>query len=318
MRQRLRRAGWWFRRLRGQRLLGFIALVTAAVIGGWLYGGPTSAAVGGVVALVVVGIVLARPVAAIARRLFLRTPPWQAEPGPLAFAGADLGFKVEGFGAGETPRDLVDKLAQAGGRFKSGEVSLELWLVASDLQGQDWTIVQALNLPPVGKTAWTSSVDGELTFADFDETGRPNPFRAVHRLVKQELDVPLVDIDILGWGREQHHPVGTRDIVVAFARTSLAAEKLSGFEYPEGRDARRAHLVPVSLDGIAKALGWGHPSNWRGGSVFGLLELLEAFQPGAWAALVERVAPRWYEKGMFARVERGTEKATERALAVRS
>jgi hypothetical protein len=318
MRQRFRRVGWWFRRLRGKRLLGFGVLVAAAVAGGWLYGGPTSAAVGGVVALVLVGIVLAKPVRAIASRLFLRRPPWRAEPGPLAFAGADLGFTVDGFVAGDTPRDLVDKISNAGGRYRSGEISVELWLVASDAQGQDWTIVQELRLPPVGKAAWTSSIDGEMGFTDFDETGRPNPFRTAHRLAKTELDVPLVDIDLFGWGREQQHPVGTRETVVAVARTSVAAEKLSGFEYPESRDERRAHLVPVSLDGIAKSLGWGHPVNWRGGSVFGLLELLEVFQPGAWAALEERVAPRWYEKGMFARVERGTEKATERAVAAAS
>ncbi|RZV45881.1 MAG: hypothetical protein EX267_04560 [Acidimicrobiia bacterium] len=318
MRHRLRRVGWWFRRLRAKRLLGFSVLVVAAAAGGWLYGGPTSAAVGGVVALVVVGIVLAKPVRAIASRLFLRTPPWQAEPGPLAFAGADLGFTVDGFAAGETPRELVDTISAAGGRFESGEISLELWLVASDKQGQDWTIVQELSLPPAGKKAWTSSVDGELAFADFDETGRPNPFRATHRLAKSELDVPLVDIDILGWGREQLHPVGTRDTVVVFARTSVAAEKLSGFEYPESREERMAHLVPVDLEGIAKSLGWGHPVHWRGGAVFGLLELLEHYEPGAWAALEEKVAPRWYEKGMFARVERGTEKATERALAASS
>ncbi|MBT8192378.1 MAG: hypothetical protein KJP22_03175, partial [Acidimicrobiia bacterium] len=73
MRHRLRRVGWWFRRLRAKRLLGFSVLVVAAAAGGWLYGGPTSAAVGGVVALVVVGIVLAKPVRAIASRLFLRT-----------------------------------------------------------------------------------------------------------------------------------------------------------------------------------------------------------------------------------------------------
>lgn len=315
MRQRLRRVGWWFRRLRGKRLLGFGILVAAAVAGGWLYGGPTSAAFGAVVALVVVGIVLAKPVRAIAARLFLRTPPWRAEPGALAFAGADLGFRVDGFVGGETPRDLVDQISHAGGRFESGEISIELWLVASDAEGQDWTIVQELSLPPAGKAAWTSSVDGELTFADFDAIGRPNPFRAAHRLAKAEWDVPLADIDIIGWGREQQYPVGTRDTVVVFARTSVAAETLSGFEYPGSRDERRAHLVPVNLDGIAKSMGWGHPSSWRGGSVFGLLELLETVQPGAWAALEERVGPRWYEKGMFARLERGTEKATERAVA---
>ncbi len=315
MRHRLRRAGWWVRRLRGKRLLGLVTLVTAAVVGGWIYGGPTSAAVGGVVGLVIVGILLARPVAALAKRLFLRTPPWRAEPGPLAFAGVELGFNVEGFVAGETPRQLVDKIATPGGRFASGEFSLELWLVASDAQGQDWTIVQELDLPPAGKTAWTSSVDGLLSFADFDETGRPNPFRATQRLAKEELDVPLVDIDILGWGREQQYPAGARDTVVAFVRTSLGAEKLSGFEYPSGRDERTAHLVPISLEGMAKSLGWGHPLSWRGGSVFGLLELLEITHPGAWTALEKSVALRWHEKGMFARVERGTERVTERAVA---
>lgn len=318
MKQRLRRVGWWFRRLRGKRLLSFGVLVLAAIAGGWLYGGPRSAAIGGVLAMVIVGIVLAKPIRAIASRLFLRTPPWRVEPGPLAFAGSDLGFNVNGIVKSETPRDLVDKISRAGGRFESGEISVGLWLVASDAEGQDWTIVQELNLPPTGRAAWTSSVDGELTFADFDETGRPNPFRAAHRLTKAELDVPLVDIDIMGWGREQQDPAGTRDTVVLLARTSVAAEKLSGFEYPESRDERRAHLVQVSLDGIAKSLGWGHPSNWRGGSVFGLLELLEVVQPGAWAALEELVGPRWYEKGMFARVERGTERATERAFAASS
>jgi hypothetical protein len=157
-------------------------------------------------------------------------------------------------------------------------------------------------------------VDADLTIADLDDTGRPNPFRATHRLIKEELDLPLVGIELLGWGREEHS-LGTRDTVVAYVTTSIEAENLSGVEYPEGRVERAAHLVPIDLEGVAKTLGWGHPLNWRGGSAFGLLELLEASQPGAWAALEHRVAPRWYEKGMFARVERGTEKVSERALA---
>jgi len=311
VRQRLKRVGWWFRRLRGKRSIGFLLIAAIAAVGGWLYGGLDSAAVGGVVALVLAGIVLARPLAALARRLFLRTPPWRAEAGQLDFAGADLGFRVSGFAGGQAPRELVDEIADSGGRFSAGEVSVELWLVATDERGQDWTIVQELQESPARRVVWTSSVDAELTIADFDHTGRPNPFRAAHRIAKADLDVPLVDIQLLGWGREQHAN-GTRDTVVAFARTSIAAERLSGFEYPATRE-RAAHLVALDLEGVAKALGWGHPSNWRGGSAFGLLELLEISQPGAWASLERRVAPRWYEKGMFARVERGTEKVSERA-----
>lgn len=317
MKQRLKRAGWWIRRLRGKRFIAFVLMVAVAAVGGWWYGGSDSAAVGGIVALVVAGILLARPLATVAKRVFLRSAPWQSEPGPLAFAGADLGFRVEGFAGDRGPRELMDDMAAAGGRFSSGEISLELWIVATDDRGQDWTIVQEIHEAPAGKVAWTSSVDAGLTIADFDDTGRPNPFRATHRLVKEELDVPLVDIELLGWGREQHS-TGTRDTVVAYVTTSIGAEKLSGFDYPENRVERAAHLVPINLEGVAKTLGWGHPWNWRGGSAFGLLELLEAAQPGAWASLERRVAPRWYEKGMFARVERGTEKIAERAIAAPS
>ena len=297
--------------------MAFVLLVAVAAVGGWLYGGSDSAAVGGIAALLVAGIVLARPLVTLAKRVFLRSAPWQAEPGPLAFAGADLGFRVEGFAGDRGPRELMDDMAVAGGRFSSGEISLELWIVATDERGQDWTIVQEIHEVPAGKVAWTSSVDAGLTIADFDDTGRPNPFRATHRLVKEELDVPLVDIELLGWGREQH-ATGTRDTVVAYVTTSIGAEKLSGFEYPENRVERAAHLVPINQEGVAKTLGWGHPLNWRGGSAFGLLELLETSQPGAWASLERRVAPRWYEKGMFARVERGTEKIAERAIAAPS
>ena len=315
MKHRLKRIGWWIGRLRGKRFIAFVAIVALAAIGGWFYGGLDSAAMGGGVALVVAGVVLARPLGSLARRLFLRKPPWRSGVGPLAFAGADLGFRVEGLVVSESPRETVDSIASSGGRFANGEIGLELWLVATDDLGQDWTIVQEIKEPPAGKVGWTSSVDAGLTIADFDDTGRPNPFRAAHRLVKGEIDVPLVDIDLMGWGREQM-TAGTRDTVVAFARTAVPAEKLSGFTYPDNRAERVAHLVPLDLDGIAKALGWGHPSSWNGGAAFGLLELLEEFQPGAWPALERRVAPRWYEKGMFARVERGTESLTEKAAAL--
>lgn len=288
-----------------------------AAAGGWLYGGRDSAAVGGIAALVLLGILLARPLGMLARRLFMRRAPWRVGPGPLAFAGSDLGFRVEGFSRGLDPRRLVDEIAAAGGRFSSGEISLELWIVATDEQGAAWTLVQEMHQGAAGRVTWTSSAAADLTIADFDDTGRPNPFRAVHRLVREELDIPVADIEILGWGREQH-ATGTRDTVVALAHTSVGAELLGGFEYPERRFERAAHLVPVSLDGAAKTLGWGHPVNWCGGSAFGLLELLEAVQPGAWVALERRVAPRWHEKGMFARVERGTERVTERAVAAPS
>ncbi|NNC93049.1 MAG: hypothetical protein HKN80_11230 [Acidimicrobiia bacterium] len=317
MKQQLKRAGWWIRRLRGKRFMAFVLLVVLAAASGWAYGGLDSAAVGGIAAVVVAALVLARPLVSLAKRVFLRPAPWRAEPGPLAFAGADLGFRLDDFAGDRGARELVDDIASAGGRFSSGEISLELWVVATDEQGQDWTIVQGIHDSPAGRISWTSSVDAGMTIDDFDATGRPNPFRAAHRLVKEELDLPLVDIELLGWGREQHS-VGTRDTVVAYATTSIGAEKLSGIEYPEGRVGRAAHLVQIDVDGVAKALGWGHPLNWRGGSAYGLLELLEASQPGAWATLERRVAPRWYEKGMFARLERGTEKVSERAVAAPS
>jgi hypothetical protein len=291
-----------------------VLIGTLAAVAGWFYGGRDSAAVGGIVALVIAAVVLARPLMSLTKRVFLRSAPWRAEPGLLAFAGADLGFRVEGFAGERGPRQLVDDIAAAGGRFSSGEISLELWVVATDDQGQDWTIVQQVHEAPAGRISWTSSVDAGLTIADFDDTGRPNPFRATHRLVKEEFDLPLVDIEVLGWGREQDS-LGTRDTVVAIVTTSIGAETLSGIEYPEGQVERAAHLVPLNLEGVAKSLGWSHPLNWRGGSAFGLLELLEAAQPGAWAALERRVAPRWYGKGMFARVDRGTAKITERAVA---
>lgn len=314
MRQRIKRVGWWFLRLRGKRLIGFVLIVGVAVLAGWLYGGFDSAAVGGVIALVLAGIVLARPLSVLAERVFLQTAPWRSETGSLAFADSDLGFQICGFVDKEaSPGQQVETIAQQGGRFGSGEVSLELWLVASDQQGQHWTIVQEVQ-ESAGRAIWTSSIDTELTMADFDDTGRPNPFRAIHRVTKNELDVPLVDIELLGWGRERLLS-GTRDTLVAFVRTSVGAELLSGFEYPANRQDRHAHLVQLNLDGVAKALGWGHPSNWRGGSAFGLLELHEMFERGAWASLERRVAPRWYEKSMFARVERGTERISKRPVA---
>jgi len=315
VRQRLRRAGWWIQRLRGKRFIAFIAITAAAALTGWFYGGFDSAATGGIAALVVASLVLAGPLKLLAKRLFVRTAPWRSGLGPLTFAGSDLGFLVEGFVGSEGPRETVDAIAASGGRFASGEMSLELWLVATDDQGQDWTLVQEIREPPAGRLVWTSSVDSQLNIADFDDTGRPNPFRAAHRVVKEEIDVPLVDIELFGWGREQL-PVGTRDTVVAFARTSVPAEKLSGFTYPDSRVERSAHLVSLDLDGLAKALGWGHPTHWNGGAAFGILELLEEFQAGAWPALERRVVPRWYEKGMFARVERGTESLAEKAATV--
>jgi hypothetical protein len=295
----------------------FVVAGAVAAALGWVYGGRDSAAVGGIAVLVVATLVLPRPLVSLAKRVFLRSAPWRAEPGPLVFANADLGFRVEGFAGDRRPRELVDDLAAAGGRFSSGEISLQLWVVATDKQGQDWTIVQEIHEARPGRITWTSSIDSGLTVADFDDAGRPNPFRATHRLVRAELDLPLVDIKLLGWGRE-HHSFGSRDAVVAYVTTSIGAEKLRGIEYPEGRVERTAHLVPIDLEGVAKALGWGHPVSWRGGSAFGLLELLEESQPGAWVALERRVAPRWYEKGMFARVERGTEKVTERAVVAPS
>lgn len=316
MKLRLKRIGWWIRRLRGKRFIAFVGIVAIAAVGGWLYGGLDSAAMGGIAALVVAGVVLAKPITSVARRLFLRSAPWRSGSGPLSFAGSDLGYWVEGLVESESPRESVDRIADSGGRFASGQVGLELWLVAGDEAGHDWTIVQEIKEPPSGRIIWSSSVDADLTIADFDDTGRPNPFRAAHRMIKEEFDVPLVDIELLGWGREQLQ-LGTRDTVVAFARTSLPAEQLSGFTYQEdGRTERIAHLVTVDLDGVAKALGWGHPSSWSGGAAFGLLELLEEFQAGAWPALERRVAPRWYEKAMFARVERGTESLTGRAAAL--
>jgi len=317
VKQRFERAGWWMYRLRGKRLIAFVLAGALAAAGGWFYGGRDSVAGGALVAFVLSAAVLARPLAALARRLFLRSAPWRAGTGPLAFAGADLGFRLYGFAGNRRPRQLVDDIGEAGGRFPRGEISLQLWVVATDDQGQDWTIVQEIREAPAGRMLWTSSVDAGLTIADFDETGRADPFRATHRLVEEELALPLVDIELLGWGREQR-TTGTRDTVVARVTTSIGAEKLGGIEYPEGRAERTAHLVPIDVEGVVRSLGWGHPLSWRGGSVFGLLELLEAFQPGAWAPLERQLAPRWHEKGMFARVERGTQKVTERAIAAAS
>ena len=313
MRRRLRRASWWIRRFRGWRFAAFVLTIATAGAAGWFLAGSDSAAVGGgvalAIALVLVGMGLALPMRGLLRRMFLRTAPWRTRSGPLSFAGADLGFRVVGLGVGLGPREVVDAITASGGRFFTGEVSVELWLVATDRQGQDWIIAQEARETLGGPVVWTSTIDGATTMADFDGSGRVNPFRAAHRLVKEELDVPIVDIEVLGWGTEE----GVRDAVVAVARTSHPAEKLSGMEYAGDRYLRSAHLVALDIDGVAKTLGWGHPVNWRGGSAFGLLELLEIFQPGAWAALERRVAPRWQENGMFVRVERGTARLTERA-----
>lgn len=315
MRHGMKRAGWWIRRLRGKWLLAFLVLAGAGA--GLVYGGGDPATVGGIAGAVLVGLVMARPLAALGRRLFMRSPSWRSRTDSLEFADADLGFRVEGTAGKLSPRELPGAIADSGGRFAGGEISLELWVVATDERGQAWTVAQEVREQPAGRVEWTSSVDAEFGLVDVDSFGRPDPYRAAHRLVKQTFDIPTVDVEVVAWGREQHVS-GTRDTVVAFARVSIGAEELAGFEYRGNRWQRVAHLVTLDLDGVAKTLGWGHPLQWRGGSALGLLEVLEVSEPGAWPALERLMAPRWHEKGMFVRLEREAERVTERAIAASS
>ena len=311
MRKRLRRLIWATQRFRAWRLLGLTLIIVGAAAAAWLYSQWDAVPVFGVAAVFLAGLLLAHPIAALARRLFVKAPPWRQESGRVEFAGAELGMELYGSVLEETPMEIVERLGSYGGRFADGRFSLVLWLIAADGDGNYWTIVQEQQHRSTGRTIWTASVDGSLSIADLDESGRPNPFRAAHRLAKSDLDVPLVDITLAGWGRE-HLRDGNRDVAVGFARTSVSAERLRGISYPRANIACHAHLVTLDQGGTAKTLGWGLPSTWHGGAVYGLLETLENVESGSWAALERAVAPRWHNGGMFARVDRETEHLTGR------
>lgn len=311
--QRVTRIGWWLRRLNRRRLLVLAALVATAIGVGWLYGGLDSAAFSGLLA-VGVGVVLGRPVTSIFTRAFVRSVPWRAPDTDLHFAGTALGFTAVGFATTESPVARVHRILGSGGGFAHGDFAVQLWVVASADDGVDWTVAQGR---PGEQPEWTSTIDGRLTIADFDESGRPDPFRAAHRLVNDGLGVPVVDIDFVCWGTELNGVSG-RPVVVGIVRTSMDAAGLRRFEYPAG-DGQLRHAMPVAVtsEGVEDALASSHALEWRGGAAVGLIELLDQIHPGAWAALEHRLAERWSAKAMFARVARGTAQVTGRAMTAR-
>ena len=302
MNRRLRRIGWSLRRLRAIRLAAAAALAATAVIGLWLGTDVDPALIGRGAALLAVGILLARPAGALWSRFMIRRPPWRSAP-ELRFAGLDLGFRVAGRAGRHTDGQIGAGIADAPADT-AAPTALEVWLIAADQAGRDVTIVQGLP----DRRLWSSSLDGVVDPADRDD-----PFRAVLRLVNEQWEVPIVRVDVLAWGSERTRD-GARTAVVACARTSIPAERLSSLTYDDS-DGRTAHPVSLSPDSVADALAWGDPASWRGGAVYGLLELLEHAEPGSWTALEGRVRTRWRDKAMFARVERGTAQISGRVLA---
>ena len=303
---RLKRTWWRIRRFRAKRIVGFILVMTAALAAGNAFGRWPAAILGAVAGLVLAGAMLAKPLKGIGRMVFVRPPPWRDTDESMWFAGADLGFTPRGYAGDAAPRSVVERMTTSGRRFMAGQVSLELWLVATDEAGSPWTVVQERLPTQAADRVWTSSADSALEIADLDESGRPDPYRAAIRIAKEELDVPVARVQLVGWGRETTLG-GTRDVVVGLAYTPVAAESLSGLSYPGDRGERAAHLIPLTVEGVAKGLGWGHPGQWNGGAAFGLLETVEHVAPGSWVGVERAVAPRWYEKAMFARLERGTQ-----------
>lgn len=316
MRHRLRRLGWWFQRLNLRRALVLFVTLAGAVGVGWLYGGRDSAAFSGVLALVAGGLLGPR-FSRLASRVVMRAPRWRTVGANTGFAGANLGYRAAESLPAAPATTLIDEIVESGGRFATGDVVVEAWVAAGDRSGTAWTIVQERMEPPAGRSVWTATVEGRLSIGDFDASGRPNPYRAAHRLVTRELDLPVVDIDLVSWGTE-HFRGSERDVVVAIVRTSVEANELQHFDYaPDSAIRRRARPLPVTPDGLEQGLGRAHASEWRGGALLGLLELFEREHPGAWAAVEKRIANRWSAKAMFARVERGTEQVTGRALSLR-
>ncbi len=313
MTKRFTKLAWAIQRFRTKRFIGFIGIIVGASFSVWLYLQWEAAPVLSAIGIFLAGLLLARPVAALARRLFVRTPSWR-HLGSLEFGGVDLGFELTGSGFGKAPREIVEQIASPGDRFGDGRFSLILWLVAADEAGDHWTLVQEKQHESTGQTVWTGSVDGNLTIADLDESGRPNPFRAAHRLAKSELDLSLLDVSIVAWGRELLVD-GSRDVAIGLAHTAVPAERLRSVAYPRATFKRRSHLVTLDPHGTAKALGWSLPGNWLGGAVLGMLEALEHVESGSWLALERALVPRWREKLKFARIDRGIEHLTGRAYS---
>jgi hypothetical protein len=267
-------------------------------------------------AVVAASMLLLRPLKSWLRRLFVRHPAWHKSTGRFSFAHHDLGLVVDARVGGATPREVVDMFDKSNASLSGAPIDLMLWVYAQGKDGQKWTLVQEVERShrSHGTSAWTSSIDGTLSIADLDAMGRPDPYRGAHRLAKEELDVPLTSINLIAWGKEFHSD-GDREVVVGFAETSVSAEDLQEHRYV-GRGVRRAHLVPVASAGVTKALAWGHPTAWHGGAVYALAELVDEILPGSWRQLEPNVEPRWREKQIFARLERGTRAITERASLV--
>lgn len=302
MKRRLRRVSWSLRRLRPARLgIGFV--LTAVAIGAvWIFTDADVSVIGWTVMVLAIGLLLARPAAALWSHLIMRQPSWRVGP-TMRFAGSDLGFSVSGRPTSSPPSTAVRGLATPDPTAPDHPTVLEIWLVAGDPAGSDWTIVSGRP----DRTIWSSSVEEPIVPADGND-----PYRAAHRLIGREWAVPITEIDVVARGSEVV-PDGRRDVVVAVARTSLSIEEFTALAYED--PGRTAQPVPVSPKGVADALGWGDPVSWRGGAVYGLLELLEQNEPGSWTALEGRVRARWHDKAMFARVERGTAQITGRVLA---
>lgn len=302
MKRRLRRMGWSLRRLRVDRLVAAAVLAATAVGALRLVGDVDLSLLGRGAALIAIGILLARPAAALWSRFMVRRPPWRAAP-ELRFAGADLGFQMAGDAGPNTYRDMRAAIAGELARA-TNPIALEVWLVASDEAGRDSTIVESLP----DRRLWSSSLEGALDLADLD-----NLFGAGLRLVTEQWEVPITRFDVLAWGNERTQD-GSRQVLVASARTSMPAERLVALTDDDSA-GRTSHPVSLSVECVADALAWGDPASWRGGALYGLLELLEQAEPGSWTALEARVRARWRDKAMFARVERGTAQITGRVLA---
>ena len=302
MKRRLRRMGWSLRRLRLSRLVVGIVVVAAAAAGLGLFTDLDLATIGRGAVLLALGLLLASPVAALWSRLMLRRPPWRSTPA-LCFAGSDLGFRVAGR-SGRRREPAIQAAVAAEIPPTAHPTAVEVWLVACDEAGRDQTLIRGRP----HRSAWSSSVEGLIEPAD-----RNDPFQAAMRLIAEQYEVPITRVDVLAWGTETLRE-GSRNAVVAIARTSISAEELLR-RTGEESEGRTAHPVALAPTPIADALAWGDPRSWRGAAAYGLLELLERTEPGSWTALEGRVRDRWRDKAMFARVERGTAQIAGRVLA---
>lgn len=302
MKRRLRRVSWSLRRLRPARLVIGFVLAAVAIGAVWIFTDADLSVIGWTVMILAIGLLLARPAAALWSHLIMRQPSWRVGP-TMRFAGDDLGFTVSGRSASGSPSAVITAVATTDRTAPDHPTVLEIWLVAGDAAGSDWTIVSGRP----DRTIWSSSVEGPTVPADGND-----PYRAAHRLINREWAVPVTAIDVVVRGSEVV-PDGRRDVVVVVARTSLSLEEFTALAHQD--PGRTAQPVPVSPKGVADALGWGDPVSWRGGAVYGLLEVLEQNEPGSWTELEGRVRARWHDKAMFARVERGTAQITGRVLA---